>query len=231
MHRFGWAVASLLALLSLEAVIAQSAPAPNAQPSQVNFRAKTSALDAIIAIGLATHSPIGILPGQDTTALCKTRYEFDLTDLDASSALLSVAHQMQYSWYEEDGVMILRAPDLTPRQAELLDHRFANYPAQSKRTVHLLTARLAEWLWSSQHPDQGYGGSILDRPGAPEITLQELKDVTPSQIANRIVTNGSRGMWISQIRPNAADEMTDYQIILELYRDPNQLQPEISCAW
>jgi hypothetical protein len=231
MHRFGWAVAGLLVLLSLEAAVAQTSPGPTAQPSQVTFRAKASALDAIIAIGLAAHAPIGILPGQDTTALCKTRYESDLTDLDASSALLSVAHQMQYSWYEEDGVMILRAPDLTPRQAELLDHRFANYPAQSKRTVHLLTARLAEWLWSSQHPDQGYGGSILDTPGAPRIDLPDLNDVTPSQIANRIVTQGSGGMWISQIRPHAADEINEYDIILELYRDPDQLKGEIACAW
>jgi hypothetical protein len=128
MHRFGWAVASLLALLSLEAVIAQSAPAPNAQPSQVNFRAKTSALDAIIAIGLASHAPIGILPGLDTTALCKTQYVFNLTDMDARAALLSVARQMPSSLYDEEGVLILRAPDLTLRQTELLDHRFANYP-------------------------------------------------------------------------------------------------------
>jgi hypothetical protein len=157
---------------------AQTSAGSDPQPGQVTFRAEARALDAIVAIGLATHEPIGILPGQDTAALCKTRYQFNLTDMDARSALLTVAQQMQYSWYEEDGVQVLRAPDLTPRQRELIERRIPEFPAQEQQVTALLSANLGIALWAIEHPNQGYGGSIGYGTNDARLSLPQLKDVT-----------------------------------------------------
>lgn len=230
MRLSGWAIASVL-VLSTGTLRAQTSAGSDPQPGQVTFRAEARALDAIIAIGLATHAPIGLLPGQDTTALCKTRYRFNLTDMDATTALLTVAQQMQYSWYEEDGVMILRAPDLTPRQTELIERRIPEFPAQERQVTALLSANLGIALWVIDHPNQGYGGSIGHGTNDVRLSLPQLKDVTALQVANRVVTMGSGGIWMSGIRPQATDDINGYDILLGLYQDAHPLKNFLACTW
>lgn len=229
MHRFGWAVAGLLMLLPLEAA-AQTSPAPTAQPLLVNLRAQASALDAIIAIGLATHAPIGILPGQDTTALCKTRYTFNLTDMDATTALLAVAQRMQYSWYEQDGVMILRAPDLTPRQTELIERRI-DFPAQSNEVTAVLRSHLAISLWLIDRDVEGYGASIGHAANDVRLSLPALKNVTAPEVANRVITTGSGGIWLSDMVPDRTDEINGYDIDIEMYQDKHLPDAFSYCRW
>src|ERR1700677_3067121 len=88
--------------------------------------AKATAFDAIRAIGFQTRIPIGVVLGRDPDALSKMSRRFDLADVEAKSALLSAIEGTGYSIEEKDGVMVLVAGDLAPRQSELLDHSFSN---------------------------------------------------------------------------------------------------------
>lgn len=205
-------------------------PTLQSAPGQVSFHQKTTALKALVAIGLATHTSIGVIPGQDTRSLCSQPFNFNLTDMDAQTALTSVARQIQYSMYEEDGVTILRATDLTARQEELLKFQFTEYPAQTKTTIYQAPARIAEGLWSSQHPGQGYGASIFGRSDAVTVDVPALKSVTAIAVANQFIIQGAGGMWISQIRPNAGEAINDYDFGMGLYQQPQMLVEEVTCA-
>ena len=93
----------------------RSAQALEKQPervrSHVDYTDRVNALEAIVAVGLQTKTPIGIIPGRDTTSICRSQYPFDLRDLDAASALLDIARRTQYSLTEENGVFLITAPD------------------------------------------------------------------------------------------------------------------------
>jgi len=231
MRCFGWGISSLLLLLPMNVAGAQTSPGQQAPSVQVNFRSKTSALDAIIAIGLAAHAPIGILPGKDTTALCKTQYWFDLSGVDAQAALESVAQKIQYSLSEEDGVLVLRAPDLTSRQIELVNRRLPEFPGQVQQVTALVSANLATALWATDHPNQGFGGSILHGTDDVRISLLQSNNVTALEVADSVVVKGSGGIWASRIRPLQSDEINDYGILLELYQDQHPLKNSLACTW
>jgi hypothetical protein len=200
--------------------------------SQVNYVGRVTALDAIVAVGLQTHTPIGIVPGRDTKSLCRSQYPFDLGGMDVSAALLDIAHRAQYSLAEENGVFIITASDTTPRQLEVLGHRFKEFKPGTEQTMHMLTFQLSGWLWAEVAHGEGYGGSILDNPAAPKISLPPvLENITTQEIADRVITNGKGGMWISKINPDSAKELDDFSIEFESYGDADQLKREILCRW
>ena len=200
--------------------------------SHVDYIGRVTALDAIVAVGLETQTPIGIVPGRDTISLCQSQYPFDLRGMDASTALLDIARRAQYSIIEENGVFIISAPDTTPRQLEVLDHRFAEFKPGAKQTMHMLSFQLSGWLWSEVAHGQGFAGSILDNPDAQKISLPPvLKNITTKEIANRIVTAGKGGMWISKVTPDRSTNLDDISLEFESYGDTDQLKREISCKW
>lgn len=199
------------------------------QREAVSFVGHVTALEAIKAIGAKTHTPIGIIPGRDTASLCGAQYAFDFRETDVSEALTEIAHRSQYSLSREGDVFVFIAPDLTLHQSEVFNHRFAKFDASG--TMHQISSQLASFLWSDAHPDEGYGGSILDSPAAPTISLPTAHNVATKEIANRVATTQGGGMWISKVHPTATEEINEFQIELESYEHLDQLEREISCPW
>ena len=228
-------------------------PAP--APALVNLSERATALAALGEIGLQTRVPIGIIPGADAGALCRTKTTFVFLGEDPRSALDAMAQQLHYTLNQEDGVYVLTAPDVTQHQRDILDHRFGVYRTGGKSMVQTISTRLSEALWvalvkPAKPASSGRGGSIHHSLNAhsvaghsvaahavdghavdaPKISLPPvLHDVTTQEIAGLVVKSGPRGMYLSRIHPSRMASAEDLTIQISSYGDEKQLKLDMSC--
>jgi hypothetical protein len=211
---------------------APAAPATPPVPLLVNLSVKATALETLGDIGLQTRVPIGIIPGKDAGALCRTKTTFIFLGEDPRNALDAMAQQLHYTLNQEDGVFLLTAPDVTPHQLDVLEHRFRIYRSRRRSMVQLIGVQLNEALWSAfgRPSDAGYGGSIDHSVDAPKISLPPvLRDVTAQDIATLVVKSPPGGIYLSRVNPSRVDTPDDLKIQIESYGDPAQLKQDMSC--
>jgi hypothetical protein len=176
--------------------------------------------------------PIGIIPGQDAGALCRTKTTFVFLGEDPRNALDAIAQQLHYTLNQEDGVFLLTAPDVTPHQREVLEHRFRIYRSGRKLIVQTISVQLSEALWIAltKPASYGYGGSIYHSVEAPKISLPPvLHNVTAQEIAGRAIEAEPRGIYLSRIHPSRMASPDDLTIQISSYGDPNQLKLDMHC--
>jgi hypothetical protein len=218
-------------------------PAP--APALVNLSERATALAALGEIGLQTRVPIGIIPGEDAGALCRTKTTFVFLGEDPRSALDAMAQQLHYTLNHEDGVYVLSAQDVTQHQRDVLEHRFRVYRTGGKSMVQTISTRLSEALWAAlvkpaKPASSGHGGSISHSVhghsvgaysgDAPKISLPPvLHDVTTQEIAGLVVKSGPGGMYLSRIHPSRMASAEDLKIQISSYGDENQLKRDMSC--
>ena len=219
------------------------APAP--APALVNLSERATALAALGEIGLQTRVPIGIIPGEDAGALCRTKTTFVFLGEDPRSALDAMAQQLHYTLNQEDGVYLLSAPDVTQHQRDVLDHNFLVYRTGGKSMVQTISTRLSEALWvdlvkTVKSASNGHGGSVyhsVDGHSAaahavdgPKISLPPvLHNVTAQEIAGLVVTSGPGGMYLSRVHPSRMASAEDLKIQISSYGDGKQLKLDMSC--
>jgi hypothetical protein len=234
MGHFLVAMLCLFAPVAARTVKQQTAgqPIPPSTPALVNLSLRATPLETLGEIGLQTRVPIGIIPGRDPGALCRTKTTFVFLGEDPRSALDAIAQQLHYTLNQEDGVFVLAAPDVTPHQRDILEHRFRVYRTGRKSIVQMISVQLSEELWSafSKPSPVGYAGSILSSVEAPKISLPPvLHDVTAQDIAGLVVKAGPRGIYLSRIQPSRMASPDDLTIQISSYGDPNQLKLDMSC--
>jgi hypothetical protein len=228
-----------LAMLCLFATVAArdvkrapAAPTTPPAPVLVNLSVKATALETLGDIGLQTRVPIGIIPGKDAGALCRTKTTFIFLGEDPRTALDAIAQQLHFTLNQEDGVFLLTAPDVTPHQRDVLEHRFRIYRSGRKSMVQLISVQLSEALWSAlgKPSNAGYGGSIYHSVEAPKVFLPPvLRNVTAQDIATLVVKSPPGGIYLSRVNPSRVDTPDDLKIQIESYGDPSQLKLDMSC--
>jgi hypothetical protein len=165
--------------------------------SEVTFQCDhATALQLIEATGRQTRNPIGIVLGADPTLLLKTTRTYNLEKVDTRTALLEAMAGTGYSLREEDNVFMLIAGDLTSRQRQLLIHECSGFKSGSDRTMVMLGAELTMWIRMEVDREPGIGGSILSSTNDERFTLGAIPAATTEELANRIVSLGSKGLWI-----------------------------------
>jgi hypothetical protein len=193
---------------------------------------KATALETLAEIGLQTRVPIGIIPGKDPGALCRTKTTFIFLGEEPRNALEGVAQQLHYTLNQEDGVFLLTAPDVTPHQNDVLQHRFPVYRTGRKSIAQMISVDLREALWVafSKPAAYGYGGSIYHSVDAPKISLPPvLHNVTAQEIAGLTVKTTPGGIYLSRIDPSRVASPDDLTIQISSYGDPDQLKLDMSC--
>jgi hypothetical protein len=199
------------------------APVLVANPDlKVTFHCEPGApLDLIRAVGRQTRTPIGIALGRDSTILSKANRSFDLDRVDAKSALLLAIQDTGYSLKEDNHVLVLTAGDLTPRQSGLLTHFFPGIkPMGPNPTMIDLSFDLTMWIRAAVDPHRGWGASISTSSNEERFTSIGTLAGTTEQIADRIVSLGSKGLWIfkaDSIAP-VPGAMADDQLFVEPYQ-------------
>jgi hypothetical protein len=207
-------------------------PPPRPAPTLVNLSVRATALETLGEIGLQTRVPIGIIPGKDPGALCRTKTTFVFLGEDPLNALDAIAQQLHYTLNQEDGVFLLAAPDVTPHQRDVLEHRFRVYRTGRKSIVQMISMHLSQALWSAftKPVPVSYGGSTYHSVDAPKISLPPLlHNVTAQEIAGLVVKAGPQGIYLSRIQPSRVASPNDLMIQISSYGDPNQLKLDMSC--
>jgi hypothetical protein len=165
--------------------------------SEVTFECDhATALQLIEATGRQTRNPLGIVLGEDRTLLSKTHRTYNLDKVDTKSALLEAIAGTGYSLREEDNVFVLVAGDLTSRQRLVLTHEYSGFRSGSDETMVELGAELTMWIRTEIDHENGFAGSILGSTNDERFTLGAIPAVTTEELANRIVSLGSKGMWV-----------------------------------
>lgn len=187
--------------------------------SRVTFQCdRATPMDLIRASGQQTRMPIGIVLGQDLNALSKPVRSYNLKDVSARDALLEAIQGTGYSLREEDHVTVLFAGDITSRQMQLLKHEYSDFGSEQSATMAELGAGLNGWMWAEVDPVRGYGASIQGSMNDERFILEPIKDATTEEIANRIVSLGSKGMWIFRVAAFPPADASDDRIEIEPYQ-------------
>jgi hypothetical protein len=152
-------------------------------------------LQLIQATGRQTRVPIGVVLGKDPTLLSEAPRSYNLENVDAKSSLLEAIAGTGYSLNESNNVLVLIAGDLNPRQRMVLDHVYEDFKAGPDRTMVMLGGQLTMWMQAELDHVPGFGGSILYSPDDERFTLGDIRLATTEELANRIVSLGSKGMW------------------------------------
>ena len=191
--------AILLLLFSMSCAAQQ--PSPRLEPQEtVAFDSRdASVLDLIKAITQQTCAPIGIIPGRTPEALSSSHHSFHLENVPVREALNEAVRDTVYRVVSKDDVFMLIAEDATAQQLDLLGHRFDQFGGQCGVQLPMLAANLSSWMGTVVEPVSGYAGSILGSLSDERLTLSEMHDASVEEIANRIVTLGSKGMWRADI--------------------------------
>jgi hypothetical protein len=121
---------------------------------------------------------------------------FSLAKLDAKSTLLEAIAGTGYSLNESNGTFVLIAGDLTSRQRQVLDHVYPDFKAGLDQTMVELGVQLTMWMQAEIDHVPGFGGSILYSLNDERFTFAATSPSTTEEIANGIVSMGSKGIWI-----------------------------------
>lgn len=179
--------------------------------SEVTFECRDStALDLIESTGRQTRKPIGIVLGEDPTLLSKTKRSYRLFHVDTKSALMAAVAGTGYSVNESDLGFVLIAGDLTSRQRKVLTREYSDFHGGSNATMVALGWQLTIWMESDIDHPTTFMASILGSTDDEKFTLGAIPPSTVAAIADRIVSLGSKGMWILTIDPfQRTSEWTD----------------------
>ena len=185
----------------------------------VTFRCEdASSLDLIRAVGFQTRIPIGVVLGKDLDKLSRTKRSFDLERVDAKAALSAAIDGTGYSIEDENGIMVVVADDLTQYQRTLLDHNFTDLKPQTNDTMVSLGVTLTVWLRAVVDPTAGSGASILGSTNDERLTLKVAPVATTEDIANQIVSLGSKGMWVFRVGASPLSGTSAVDVDIEPYQ-------------
>lgn len=189
--------------------------------SKVTFQCeRATPLELIRAVGHQTRIPIGIVLGEDPGVLSKPIRSFDLEQVGARFALQKAIQETGYSLNEEDGVIVLTASDLSPRQRSLLALRYSIPRPTHKTSMIELSFELTMRMRNAMDPysKYGFGASLSTSSNEEQFTLEEALAGTTEQMADTIVSLGSKGMWILRSDPSQPSGALTDQVEIQPYQ-------------
>jgi hypothetical protein len=174
--------------------------------------------DLIRAVGRQARQPIGVVIGQDANTLYRTPRRYDLRNVDGWSALQAAIEGTGYSLRVEKGVWEVIAGDLSPRQSDLLTLRLTDFKTNPNSTMVVMGSQLTIWVGAVTHPEASYMASILGSTNDEQFTMTPIASATTEEIANRIVSSGSRGLWILRVGASSSSLPEDDMVEIQPYQ-------------
>ena len=199
------------------------------KPVSVTFRRESvTPLSALLSVALQYDVPLGLILGKEPT-LCRSLRDFDIRDSGIRESLDSVVQGTGYVVSSENGVFDVIAPDLTAHEKYLLNHRFQWFAA-SRTTMAGVGQTLGGYLATADGAT-GFATDTISNPSGEYMEVSRIYNVTTTEIANRIVLAGSKGVWVFHPTPTPR-QTSDIQSPIDIYgyaNDAYQL-PGITCG-
>src|SRR5215470_1722368 len=196
------------------------APALVANPDLlVTFKCNAPPLDLIRAVGRQTRIPIGVVLGREPSVLTSKQRSYNFEKVAAEVALREAAHDADYTLRQEGPVWVLVANDITSRQSSLLALRYPDFKQADPSPMFHMGVGLTMWMQAASHPEiQGFGGSIGGSTNDEKLTLEVHPSSSTEEIANAIVSLGSKGIWILRTAPDDFDDPSKDKLEIEPYQ-------------
>ena len=190
-------------VFALSSLKAQGVFSMDLQKQTISTSVDTSILRALTNLGNHRRIPIGIvLETGNPHQLCEENRQFTIRDRPISDFLDELLAHSNYIWSVKDGVIAIRPAHVTDQQNRVLNIRFDKFGGMPT-TMQGLGIVLSTWIYSELHPeDHGYVGDILASLDAEQFPHFEVRDASVEQILNKIVSLGSKGMWLFQLDKN-----------------------------
>lgn len=201
-------------------------PNPDAK---VTFKCdQATPLDLIRSIGRQTRVAIGIVPGQNPDILTKEKRAFDLNAVSIETALTEAVRNTEYTQELDAGVWVILAGDRTLRQNQILTQRYPDFKTTAGTMVEI-GAGLTMMMLFAADPSKGFAESIGGALNDEKFALKIPRSATTKEIANLIVSQGSKGMWILSVSPDASNADSDH-IEIEPYQHYSNRPVEVKSA-
>lgn len=217
-------IAIMVGLLNIYAVGAQLRPAVSdrrADPTQTvgHFEAHGElAAQAILRLGIATKTPIGLvlMPGPCTV-------EIDVNEDQQSIAAIldqAVGQIGGYGWSLRDGVILIVPRTVPPNSLRILD---ATIPKYANTAASM--GESAEYLWMQVRgvlqPGQGFIFDALSSPSDAQVPAIEMRNASTEDVLDRVVVKGGGGAWVLMPVSTDTDRLPEQSLIKVFgYQDP-----------
>jgi hypothetical protein len=218
----------------LSAAVFQDAIAPSRPVDSplVTFVGKdASSLEAIVSVGIQSRSPIGIIFGKQRDILCAPRHPIEIKQSTSFKAVETAVENTGYRVKEEGGVIVIAAPDLTAEQKRLLTFRYSDFPELNNTTMAYLGAQLTGWMRMEAEHVPGYMSNTLSSTNAERVSLKSAQNASTEEIANRIVSLGSKGVWTFRATTFPSPDSSAVGATIEVfsYEDNARALSTLSC--
>lgn len=162
---------------------------------RVSFTAvDQSIVNALIQLGSQEHIPIGIVL-QKADRMCIQHKSVNTVNTTAAQIVSMLLDGTDDTFLRKGNVIEVRPKQISERTAAILKMRYKEYSSITT-TMHGLGVILSARIYGRLHPNQGYAGSILDSVDAEKLPAFKLENVSVEDIADYIVSLGSKGIWI-----------------------------------
>lgn len=197
---------------------------------RVNVATSGTAMMMITAVGRQTRIPIGIVLGRDYASLCRVSGSFDFSNSSALDALGKVADLAHYVITEENGTVLLIAPDILPWQEDVLDHRFMDAPGFRNSTMANMGMQLTGWIQMDIARVPTYAYSLASSPDDLRLTLPPMDSPSTREIAEHIVSLDGGGIWMMKPLVENPKGAKDVVITIMSYRDRPDTSAVMGCS-
>ena len=189
-----------LCLLAISLIKARNVPSVDLQRQNISISVDTTILLALSKFGSEARIPIGIvLETNKPHQLCEESGQVTIRDRPLSEFLDALLAQSGYTWSVDDGVIVVHPAHVTDQLTRVLTIKFDRFGG-IQTTMQGLGIVLDTWVYSRLHPEaKGYAGDILSSLGADQFPHFEVRDASVEQILNKIVSLGSKGIWLLRL--------------------------------
>lgn len=187
-------------VFALSSLRAQDVLSMDLQKQTISTSVDTSIMRALTNLGNDRRIPIGIvLETGNPHQLCEDNRQVTIRDRPISDFIDELLAHSNYAWSVNNGVIVIRPAHVTDQLNRVLSIKFDRFGG-IQTTMQGLGIVLNTWVYSRLHPEaKGYGGDILSSLDADQFPHFEVRDASVEQILNKIVSLGSKGMWLFQL--------------------------------
>jgi hypothetical protein len=152
-------------------------------------------LQQLIQLASNQNVPMGIVI-KNSDLLCKTKASQNYTEVELSKIIDDFLLGSGYEWNLHDGVLEVRPrSEMGQIDARVLQTKLTTFSGINT-TIQGLGVILAGYVRAVLFPGEGYAGNIMASLDAETIPPFTLQDVTAEEVADSIVSRGSKGVWM-----------------------------------
>jgi hypothetical protein len=187
----------LLILLMVAVVSGSGAQQPPKDPMSVLMTMAVAARDAGV--------PAGIVLRKGTDLCRESITSTEPLPTEPMQRLRTIADQYGYHVDESGPVLLVTPKDGAPEAVEeALQHRWERFPALHS-VMREMGMILSGWMYTVADPKQYFAISSLSNSEEEVVHLPVSENLSSEEIANRIVSLGSKGFWTAWQDPPGRD--------------------------